>query len=1235
MTNGDTPQHEAHESGELKSQDSFNVDNLAQKGAPTYVAFKSSEEYMDNTNSVEETSQNNRSWKMSKLKSLFSKSNPDLSNKPADTKNSIKQWFSFSKFEDISKRKEEGTHKTLSLQDSNESVTQINSKERQKISDIGGEDSIKKVKILSNKDKISQSETLTINLEEITEDTIEEIFNKVEINEDKSNENIGYVEPQTAFNQIIDFSDIQMNVSVPNPKEKENQEKSFKNTKDNSLNKNESADNLDEEQILDGINSTKEVKTVHKEDKISNADILIEKLEKTTKVTLQGYLASLDLSSKDISYKGEENTNDITMKTTLDDCFLNITEKKYESNENGETINEIYDDLNIQVDKHIQTVLEECNDSEDQGKSSKAEENSMNKRGCIDILDDEQNVIHPREEYQSINFHKSIILEDRFNPWTRQSLYEIPEENDDETSLENNSFPDYGFPTLINDATLKSLNDFEGCEDDTVSKSESDSDETFNEADAKPEIPPKQIESFVDIFAFTEFLESKKEETKKSINDFEENEENNSVPNGFMSNSESESDDILRKTDETYDPWNELTKTASQELELNKIESFVDCFEYTENSEKNKAGYFLITENDDSSQNIDDLINEILEHIITDIIVPKEDQSHMIDPFTDQNSIKLSMCDINYTYDQEGPTEILSNLSILREENFSRRHSQTSESTASEGNFENENNERFLKEQKYQNNADFVDYAQELLQRVTRVTHKQDLENIENEEVVKGDFGSCCADDIDAQEQDPRQESCLGDKAFEHAQDLEDVEKGVKDNNNVHETIIGDKIKDSLHSVLDFNEKASQKETVNIQEPNLESSEVEQIALASDADDEKGKQKDEKRKKSIKKRVKKALSFKGPRKAFQKLLVSEDEKPNKTTQRKQKKSNRSEVYDSEYFPPEAREEQETNLTRSFSLSMLKTQKQLSGLTLRRKFHSLGRATKPPPPSFFDSPSLNSSLSAQFPHSAPQSEFDNIRVKVGQSTFYLLSDEAQTQGQLINKNEPHLNTSSKDDFDLKPLEVKEASSEAGSDCVDSGVPNYFEDIASNEKIKDTESELLSVYSNSDTDYFSLASSESSTNLDIKNIQIQRLTRSLDDISMLRMKKKKFSVSNEFLENPDQIAFHSIGHNDDEVSRTLSSSHPHLYNTNGNSLVIINSNSNKSTWKPFKKLKQIFKPPSKLTEASVYSDTYLQKDPQVNQNPIYIASPEEELQEVTGFPNHQTPFSRHNLGKIEAI
>ena len=1199
MTNGDTPQHEAHEtheSGEQKSQDSFNVDNLAQKGAPTYVAFKSSEEYVDDTNSVEETSQNNGSWKMSKLKSLFSKSNPDLSNKPADSKTSIKKWFSFSKFEDISKRKEEGSHKTLSLQDSHDNVAQISNNERQKISDIGDVDIIKKVEILSKKDEISHSETFTKNLEEITKDSKEEIFNKMEINEDKYDGNIGHEEHQTAFNQNNVYSGIQVNVPIANQEEEENQKKSFWKTEEKFLNENMCADNLDEEQILNDNSNTKEAVTAPKDDKFSNGTF-IEKLEETTKDTLN---ASLDLSSKDISNEGEDNTNHMTIKVSFDDSFLNITENHYETNKNDELIEEVYDCSDIQATE------EHLKDSEDQDKSLEVESNSTNEKPCIEtnsILDDEQNVNYSQEEYQSINLNKSILWEDRFNPWRRQSLYEIPEENEDETSLENNSFPDYGFPTLINNDTLRSLNDFEEKEEN-VPVSESDPDEILNKAHAMlnwnemKDVPPKHIErkkveSFEDSFAFPDF---------KSINDFEESEGSNISSNGSKSHSESESDEI-NKTDEIFDPWNEMTEIASQELEPNKIESFVDSFEYTEFSERQIAED-LTTETKDDSQNIDHLIHEILEHIINDIIVLKVDQYPLIDPFTDQNSIKLSMYDMNVTYGQ-GQEGRDGELSDNPTEKFCRRPSRTSESTASEDNSENESNE-----QNHEKDADFADHAQEPFLRDKRVILKQDLENIENEESVK--------------EQDSRQESCQVDKVNEHEQDLgDDMED---DNINVDDIKIEDISEtDRFKSVVDCNEKASQEER------NLESSEEEQIELASDAKDEKEKQKDEKKRKSLKKRVKKALSFKGPRKAIQKLLTSEDKEPNRTTQRKQNKSNRSEVYDSEYFPPEAREEQEANLTRSFSLSMLKTQKQLSGLTLKRKFHSLGRATKPPPPSFFDSTSLNSSLSAQFPHSAPHSELDNIRIKVGQSTFYLLSDEAQTQGQPTNKIEPHLSTDSKDDFDLKPLEIKKAPSESGSDCVDSGIPD-FKDTDSNENIKDTESELLSVYSNSDTDYFSIASSESSTNLDIKSIQIQRLTRSLDDISMLRMKKKKFSVSNEFLENPDQIAFHSIGHNDDEVSRTLSSSHPHLYNTNANSLVIINSNSNKSSWKPFKKLKQIFKPPSKLTEASVYSDTYLQKDPQVNQNPIYIASPEEELQEVTGFPNHQTPFSRHNLGKI---
>ena len=62
-----------------------------------------------------------------------------------------------------------------------------------------------------------------------------------------------------------------------------------------------------------------------------------------------------------------------------------------------------------------------------------------------------------------------------------------------------------------------------------------------------------------------------------------------------------------------------MTEIASQQLEANKIESFVDSFEYTEYSEKQIAED-LTTETKEDSQNIDYLIHEILENIINDII---------------------------------------------------------------------------------------------------------------------------------------------------------------------------------------------------------------------------------------------------------------------------------------------------------------------------------------------------------------------------------------------------------------------------------------------------------------------------------------------------------------------------------------------------------------------------------------------------------------------------------------
>ena len=1150
MTNGDTPQHGAQETGQQNIQGSFNVDNLAQKGAPTYVAFKSSEEYVENTCTVEDTSQNNESGKMSKLKSLFSKSNPDLSKKQADTKTSIKKWFSFSKFEDISKSNQEGTQTNHSLQDPKESVELVNS-----IHDN------KEVEILHNEDKIGKAVTFHESMEEITKNTLdtnlktnlkvskEEILDKEEENTkekmmkinfddsflnvtERNHENIENEAHQTTFNEINDYSDIQVNIPVMT---EEDQDRSSE-TEGKSLNIKKG-----EGEIVSD-DSDKEVEAFANEERteISNSN-----LEEITKDTLD---ISLVMSKEDILNELEDNTKNIIMKMIFEDA-ANHEYNEYE--ELHSTIDEVYS----------------------KEETFETEENSLEKKECLDEVDEVQIVINPQEEHHSITLHQPINFEERFNPWSNQSLYEIPEENEEETITDNSISPGFGFPALINDETLKSLNDFRG------------------------------------------------------------KEENDTCSIGLISQSDSETDEMLNKTYDMFDPWNEMQEMSPKQLDTEKIDSFIDNFPSTEYLEGQKVDDYHTSETEESN---DFLISDILDHIITNIIVLKEGQCLPIDPFTDQNSINLSMDDMDDD-GQDGelcdmPKEILSNLTLPEREHVCQRHSQISEINASEEKSEDVvTNEKLCRDQFHENTGKLTDQQdprKESSLGDKRAPHEQNLEDAGSAE-----WDSLSDNNLKDDEEDSRQDSYL-----KNEQDsLEDVELQKNftvdfdcHTNDIHDIHIG---KDIL---TEYSEGASQEDKVDIQEP-LESSdeEEEQIAIASDADDETGNPKDEKKKKTIRKRVKKALSFKGPRKAFQKFLASEDKNAAKTTQKKQKKSNHSEEYDSEFFPPEAREEHKTNLTRSFSLSMLKTQKQLSGLTLKRKFNSLGRGTKPPPPSFFDTNSIDSSLSAPFPPSAPQPELDNIRLKIGRSTFYLLSDEAQTQAPPINKNEPQLSTCSEDVFDLRPLNVKEESSEAGSDCVDSGAPDQLEDTDILGNIRDSESELLSVYSNSDTDYFSIASSESNTNLNSNRIQTQRLTKSLDDISMIGMKKKKFSVSNEFLENPDQIAFHSIGHNGDEVSRNLSSSHPHLYNTSGNSLVIINSNSNKSSWKPFKKLKQIFKSPSKLTEASVYSDTYLQKDPQVNQNPIYIASPEEELQEVTGFPNHQTPFTKQSLGKISEI
>ena len=93
---------------EVAEEEKFQLDNLAQKGAPTYVNFKSEEDYVKH--SAQETVQKDKpsvnDGKISRIKSLFSKSSPDLSKKSSVSKTSIRKWFSFN-----SKQEEEKLEK--------------------------------------------------------------------------------------------------------------------------------------------------------------------------------------------------------------------------------------------------------------------------------------------------------------------------------------------------------------------------------------------------------------------------------------------------------------------------------------------------------------------------------------------------------------------------------------------------------------------------------------------------------------------------------------------------------------------------------------------------------------------------------------------------------------------------------------------------------------------------------------------------------------------------------------------------------------------------------------------------------------------------------------------------------------------------------------------------------------------------------------------------------------------
>ena len=354
--------------------------------------------------------------------------------------------------------------------------------------------------------------------------------------------------------------------------------------------------------------------------------------------------------------------------------------------------------------------------------------------------------------------------------------------------------------------------------------------------------------------------------------------------------------------------------------------------------------------------------------------------------------------------------------------------------------------------------------------------------------------------------------------------------------------------------------------------------------------------------------------------------------------KKKKSQNMSMFYDSEYFPEEARKEKK-EVKRSFSFTTMRTPS-LENLpdAFVKKFHTLGRKSR----KLFslDNDSLSSySISAPFSQPAPVMEFDNKRIKIGQSTFYILSDEASHTEELNNfSREAPTNSHTgnkadkEDELFLNPLETNESESDLGSDIVDG---DFVEALS--------EGSLVSVNSDGDTDYFSFESCNSIQSEGARSEVLVRHSRSrsksLDDMSMLRTKKNKFSLSNENINKNGLDSFPSVEAGVTSLPVTLSSSHPHLFSPDNSRYSLKNNSHNHSAWRPFRKLKNIFKSSTKLTEADVYNDTYhhhhhLQNKPtqQINQNPIYIASPEEELQEVTGFPNHQAPFYRQSLGIV---
>lgn len=208
--------------------------------------------------------------------------------------------------------------------------------------------------------------------------------------------------------------------------------------------------------------------------------------------------------------------------------------------------------------------------------------------------------------------------------------------------------------------------------------------------------------------------------------------------------------------------------------------------------------------------------------------------------------------------------------------------------------------------------------------------------------------------------------------------------------------------------------------------------------------------------------------------------------------------------------------------------------------------------------------------------------------------------------------------------MKPLEVNEidsGSDQIDGECVSNSGENQDIEAEDDSDFEIsgadyTEEDKLSLWSDSETDYYSFGSSESIHSsyyvskiekktedtsdygeISAFNTPVEIVSTPLpesEESSMLRSKKKKFSLSNESLNKNVVSTIPSMNHDNQVLTRSLSSSHPHLYSPDSNVLLNVKNQSNKSSWRPLKKLKSIFKSSPKLTEADVYNDAYLQSN-----------------------------------------